>query len=172
MKNFIEIILLFSPATGYSLWNGRNGIKHPNLDQVKTVALIMIVCVTLARFHALYYGVSPFVETVSGVLWWYLKAYLVAITGMGLFFPPLMNAVLLKRSHNTFSKTHNSKWSWDKSDTIYCLGHLSPNAWPDKLFLKYKISWHVRLIGYATLFTASVLWFCWSSFRSLESYLH
>lgn len=165
MKYILEILLLFGPATGYALWNGRNGLRHPNIDQVKTVALIMIVCVTLARFHALYYGVSPFVETVYGVLWWYLKAYMVAITGYGLFFPPLMNWVL-SRNGRLWEVTNF------KGKLIRVFDRLSTEAWPDKIFIKWGISWQVRLIGYATLFLASVLWFCWDSFRSLESYLH
>ena len=161
MKYILEIILLFGPATGYALWNGRNGLKHPNPEQVKNVACIMILCVTGVRFLALYYEWVPFAKNISEVLWWYLKAYLVAITGHGLFFNPLINFVLTR--HSGWTLRYRIAQSFDR---------LNPDAVPDKWFIKFKIGWKLRLIGYATLFLASVLWFCWSSFRSLESYLH
>lgn len=150
----LEILLLFTPAVLYALWNGRNGIKHPSYDQVKTVALIMIVCVSVVRFMQIYQHGAPFVMIPSAILWWYLKAFLVAVTGYGLFFPPLMNFVLTQK--NMF---WNFGTFWHK--VKYCLDHLSPTAWPDRWFLKYKIGWKTRLAIYLTLFIGALTWFVW-----------
>lgn len=148
----LEILLLIVPAVIYALWNGRNGIKHPAYDQVKTVAFVMILCVSAVRFIQIYRHGAPFVMIPQAILWWYLKAFLVAITGYGLFFPPLMNWVLT--SKNMF---WNYGTFWHKIK--YCLDHLSPTAWPDKMFLKLKIGWKTRLIGYVALFVWAVTWF-------------
>lgn len=148
----LEILLLFTPAMVYALLNGRNGLKHPNPSQVKNVAYIMFLSASVVRFGALYFELIPFAKTVYEALLWYLKAFLVAITGYGLFFPPLMNFVLTRK--NMF---WNYGTFWHK--VKYCLDHLSPTAWPDKFFLKYRIGWKTRLIGYVALFVCSILWF-------------
>lgn len=153
----LEILLLFTPAVIYALWNGRNGLKHPNPSQVKTVALIMLVCVSVVRFIQICRHGAPFVMTPETILWWYLKPFLVAVTGYGLFFNPLMNAVLTIRK----DIEHGGRWSKTeiKNFIIYCLDHLSPTAVPDKYFIKFKIGWKTRLIGYVALFVGSILWF-------------
>lgn len=152
MKLLLECSALILPALIYALWNGRKGLKHPNFEQVKNVACIMILCITGVRFLALYKGWEHFAANIPEVLWWYLKAFLVAITGYGLFFPPLMNFVLTRK--NMF---WNYGTFWHK--VKYCLDHLSPTAWPDRWFLKFKISWWLRLAIYLTLFIGSVIWF-------------
>jgi hypothetical protein len=152
MKNFLEILILIIPPVAYALWNGRNGLKHPNYRQARTVAYIMFFSVTFVRFIALWNGSIPFAKDVSDVLTWYLKAFVVSITGMGLFFPPLMNWVLTRK--NMF---WNYGTFWHK--VKYCLDHLSPTAVPDKYFLKWGIPWQIRLAIYLTLFILSVIWF-------------
>lgn len=149
----LEILLLFTPAVLYALWNGRNGLIHPNFDQVKTVALIMIVCVSVVRFMQIYRHGAPFVMIPSAILWWYLKAFLVAVTGYGLFFNPLMNFVLTYKSLDFLYKV-------DWLIVIkFCFTNLSPTAVPDKWFIKFRIGWKTRLIGYVALFVCSILWF-------------
>lgn len=153
----LEILLLFTPAVIYALWNGRNGLKHPNPSQVKTVALIMIVCVSIVRFIQICRHGAPFVMTPETILWWYLKAFLVAVTGYGLFFNPLMNFVrFFYFNGKTFKGTNFKKL------IIYCLDHLSPTAVPDKYFIKFRIGWNTRLIGYVALFVGAVTWFVWN----------
>lgn len=150
----LEILLLFTPAVIYALWNGRNGLVHPAYKQVVTVAFIMFVCVSAVRFIQICRHGAPFVMTPETILWWYLKAYLVAVTGYGLFFNPLMNFVLL-------SKGLGFKYNGVKlmEIIIHCLDHLSPTAVPDKYFIKFRIGWKTRLIGYVALFVCSILWF-------------
>jgi hypothetical protein len=155
MKLLLECSALILPALIYALWNGRNGLKHPNFEQVKNVACLMILCVTGVRFLALYKGWEPFAINISEVLWWYLKAFLVAITGFGLFFNPLINFVLVYHNYSLWDKLKVIDWI----DIKYFFEHLSPTAWPDRWFLKFKIHWAVRLAIYLTLFILSILWF-------------
>jgi len=141
----IEILILIIPPVAYALWNGRNGIKHPAYLQVALVTIIMMSCAICIITYELH---TAWPERIQSLKWVYIKCLAVSITGMGLFFPPLMNWVLIR---------HN-KWTV-KYRIIHSLNRLSPTAWPDRLFLKYNVHWAVRLGIYLTLFTISVIWF-------------
>jgi len=138
----IEVLLLVFPAVGWALYNGRNGLIHPNFNQVIIVSIIMLVGSIWPALHTREWLTIP-------------KALAVSITGYGLFFPPLMNYVLLLTARIKF----NLKKLSYRSDIIYCLDKLSPTAWPDKLFLKYRVHWIVRLVIYMVLFVLSLMFF-------------
>lgn len=152
MKLLLECSLLILPALIYALWNGRNGLKHPNPEQVKNIAIIMILCVTCTRLLAMWYGWVPFAKTVQEVLWWYLKALLVSITGYGLFFPPLMNWVLGRLDRMFQVMTLKGKF-------LYAMTRLSATAIPDKWDWYANLHWGVRLGLYLGLFVVSIIWF-------------
>lgn len=153
MKHLIEALILVIPPVIYKLYRDRNGNSHPDPQGVLSVAVVMFICVTLARLHYIWYEGAPFViVTTSGILWWYLKAFMVAVTGYGLMFQPLMNRVL-NRKNVVFKKLIL------KDKLEYCFDHLSPTAIPDKWFLKYRIGWKLRLSIYLTLFIGSIVWF-------------
>ena len=151
MKNFIEILILIIPPVAYALWNGRNGIKHPSYLQVAVVTIIMMSCaIGISTYELL----TAWPERIHSLRWVHIKCLAVSITGMGLFFPPLMNWVLGARKNIFWG--HDGLF-WDK--VVHCLDKLSPTAWPDRLFLKFRVHWAVRLGVYLTLFIISVIWF-------------
>jgi len=148
MKLLLECSLLILPALLFKLWRDRNGVRHPDPEGVRNVAYIMFLSVTVVRFGALYFEIIPFAETVSEVLWWYGKAFAVAVTGYGLFFQYLINFILTKHS------------GWTLRYRIgYSFIRLNPDAIPDKWFVKFGIHWGVRLGLYLGLFVMSVWWF-------------
>jgi hypothetical protein len=152
MKLLLECSALILPALIFKLWRDRNGTSHPDADGVFKVAFIMILSVSAVRFYEIWSHGAPFVTTASRILWWYLKAFLVAITGYGLLFQPLINLVRVLRWDKGLEKTLGGKGHTDyKKLIIYCLDHLSPTAWPDK--------WKLRLCIYLVLFIGSVIWF-------------
>jgi hypothetical protein len=149
MKNFIEILILIIPPVAYALWNGRNGISHPAVKQVLWVTIIMMSCAIGISTYEL---ATQWPIKMASLRWVHIKCLAVSITGYGLFFPPLMNFVLMKVS---LKNIHRVEWD----DIRYCLDHLSPTAWPDRLLLKLRVHWAVRLGVYFGLFLVALIWF-------------
>lgn len=152
----LEILLLFTPAVIFKLYRDRNGRKHPDVDGVLKVAFVMILCVSAVRFIQICRHGAPFVMTPETILWWYLKAFLVAVTGYGLFFNPLMNFVLM---YKQIKRAGQNLFPMSSEDFVIVFDRLSPTAWPDRWFIKFRIGWKTRLIGYVALFVCSILWF-------------
>lgn len=137
----LEILILIVPAVVYALWNGRNGVNHPAIKQVIIVSAIIGI-VQLCQFS--------FPHEYSLLM--YVKGVLVSITGYALIFPYAFNWYWFNKQYSNTDLEHGNRLS-------YILNHLSKTAIPDKWFIKYKISWQVRLIGYLVLFIASIVWF-------------
>jgi len=138
---FIEILLLVFPAVAYALYNGRNGLIHPNFNQVVIVSIIMLIGSIWPALHTREWLTIP-------------KALAVSITGYGLFFNTLMNWVLYERGPKHVTRKNSRK---DKFLLIF--DRISKTAWPDKLFLRYRVHWITRLVIYVVLFVVALTWF-------------
>lgn len=138
----LEILFLIVPVTAWALWNDRNGDDHKTSNDIIWECVIMFLC-------------SEVIAYIEGFHIAF-KAMLVSITGFGLIFPYLFN-------WHWWNKNRMGDWMihqlYAGAKKEYILTHLSKTALPDRWFLKYNISWQVRLIGYLVLFTASVIWF-------------
>lgn len=138
--NILEIIFLVGVVTSWALWNDRDGDDHRGLNDVAWECFFIVTCsaiITIVEF-----GIHQSLESAI----FYIKCLCVSFFGFALFFPYLFN------------------WHWhnklhDTGRLEYILNHLSEKAIPDKWFLKYNVSWMVRLFIYCALFSLSILWF-------------
>lgn len=148
----LEIALLIIPAIAYALWNGRNGVEHPNTKQVINVCLIMFwSAIGIRLFEVYILNSSSLAKDWKEYLSIYSPMWAVSITGYALIFPYAFN------------------WYWFNKTTFirkipalkvtYILSHLSKTAIPDRWFLKYNVHYLVRLGLYVVLFGLSLWWF-------------
>jgi hypothetical protein len=138
MKQFIEILLLVIVATVWALYDDRKGDKHPNKDWIG-IGIIMVV-------SSIWVGLSE----MSWLMM--VKGLCVAYAGFLLFFPPMINFLLMRIS---FKNLHRI----ELDDIVYCFRHLSPTSVPDKWKWYRAIPWYVRILVYLLLFVLSIIWF-------------
>jgi hypothetical protein len=147
MRLLLECSALILPALIFKQIRGRKGnVKHPDWFQAMWTVIFMMggaIAVSTYEYYMAYPGSWEHLRLVN------IKTLLIAITGHGLFFPLLMNWVL-------YPKDYRREGRW-----LFTVDNLSPDAYPDKLFIKFKISWWLRLVIYLTLFILSVTWFVW-----------
>jgi hypothetical protein len=145
MKLLLECSALILPALIYAIRDDRRGDVHPNKDWVFTFMIMELACIGVSTFE--YFSAYP--GSWTHLRWINIKCLCVSVSSFGLFFPLLFNWAWYRNSAKNMSRLK------------YSFTHLSPSAWPDKLFIKFKFSWWVRLCIYLTLFITSVIWFAW-----------
>lgn len=147
MKYFFEILILVIPAVLFALWNGRNGLVHPNSRQVIIIGFIIIVCsfIVVVMRRDEFNGAS-FNGLISN-----LQCLAVSITGYGLLFPYAFNYMWFRKffGHEVHLPIILK----------YIVNHLSEDAIPDKWFLKYNVHWIIRLLLYLVFFVGAIILF-------------
>lgn len=139
----LEILLLIVPALVFALRDDRRGDVHPNKDWVFTFMIMELACIAVSTFE--YFSAYP--GSWTHLRWINIKCLVVSITSFGLFFPILFNWAWWRKSDKTVQRLK------------YSFTHLSPKAWPDRWFIKFRIGWKTRLIGYVALFVVAVTLF-------------
>lgn len=134
---FLQVfcVLILCTATGWALYDDRNGDKHPNRD-LWTVFILSLV--TSAIVAVLDQRAAHWFDVIRSIV--LSGAIYVSV------FPFAVNYMLWKRG------ILNTRTWWN---------HLSPTAWPDRLPVWRQTPWYGRaLFAAIILIAAGIVYFC------------